>query len=543
MMKNSDFQLSPFKMNKRLKLMLILETIVLLGAYIIITGAYQNLERQETEKSVRQLNYTLMTNIEHTTNALNTLTKSLISSESYEVSPSLWSYLKSHAKQSKNPGMMDALFIEKYYQLTILFPQLNSLFLFNPEGQLISYKYNDQKYHLLNELPESDWVKTLKDSQGALSFITQKEAEDLGYQVDNQLLFAGRMLNNISASKPVTIIIAGINVSDIQYDFKCNKLFDSQQFACFDANRKLLFSSPGFEDITWEKAQQNSIRDEYTYYITANDNNSLYSVIATDKKDITQTFSFLRPILLIITLVIFMSHLLLALMITKKVVKSYSKMTEQYYQKSLTEKDLNLQMLRSQINPHFLYNTLDTMRMTSLNANCPPLATMCELLAKILRYGVSEANKLVTVEEENAHLDEYIRLINLRYTNVSINTNLEPGILSYKILKLLLQPLVENSINHGIIDDTSNGSIQIWGYEKDKNLIFTVSDNGNGMEEERLTLLRDYLEDKNTAFNSIGLKNIKKRIQLYYGKEYDLSIDSRPHQGTTVTIIIPVIKE
>jgi two-component system sensor histidine kinase YesM len=392
-------------------------------------------------------------------------------------------------------------------------------------------------------LPESDWVKTLKDSQGALSFITQKEAEDLGYQVDNQLLFAGRMLNNISASKPVTIIIAGINVSDIQYDFKCNKLFDSQQFACFDANRKLLFSSPGFEDITWEKAQQNSIRDEYTYYITANDNNSLYSVIATDKKDITQTFSFLRPILLIITLVIFMSHLLLALMITKKVVKSYSKMTEQYYQKSLTEKDLNLQMLRSQINPHFLYNTLDTMRMTSLNANCPPLATMCELLAKILRYGVSEANKLVTVEEENAHLDEYIRLINLRYTNVSINTNLEPGILSYKILKLLLQPLVENSINHGIIDDTSNGSIQIWGYEKDKNLIFTVSDNGNGMEEERLTLLRDYLEDKNTAFNSIGLKNIKKRIQLYYGKEYDLSIDSRPHQGTTVTIIIPVIKE
>jgi two-component system sensor histidine kinase YesM len=230
-------------------------------------------------------------------------------------------------------------------------------------------------------------------------------------------------------------------------------------------------------------------------------------------------------------------------MITKKVVKSYSKMTEQYYQKSLTEKDLNLQMLRSQINPHFLYNTLDTMRMTSLNANCPPLATMCELLAKILRYGVSEANKLVTVEEENAHLDEYIRLINLRYTNVSINTNLEPGILSYKILKLLLQPLVENSINHGIIDDTSNGSIQIWGYEKDKNLIFTVSDNGNGMEEERLTLLRDYLEDKNTAFNSIGLKNIKKRIQLYYGKEYDLSIDSRPHQGTTVTIIIPVIKE
>jgi len=168
---------------------------------------------------------------------------------------------------------------------------------------------------------------------------------------------------------------------------------------------------------------------------------------------------------------------------------------------------------------------------------------MCELLAKILRFGVSEANKLVTVEEEHAHLEEYIRLIKLSYANVSISTSLDPEILSYRMLKLLLQPLVENSINHGIIDDASNGSIQIWGYEKDGELIFTVSDNGNGMDEEHLALLRDYLEDKNTAFHSIGLKNIRKRIQLYYGKEYDLYIDSRLHQGTTVTIKIPVVIE
>lgn len=305
----------------------------------------------------------------------------------------------------------------------------------------------------------------------------------------------------------------------------------------------IFLSEDGFEDITWEEIQSPGARDPYAYYLTANNNQTLYGVIATDKKDITQSSSFLRPVFLMVILGIFLSNLLLAWMITKRAIKSYSEMTEQVYQKSLTEKDLNLQMLRSQINPHFLYNTLDRMRMVSLNANCPHVATMCELLAKILRFGVSESNKLVTVEEENTHLEEYIRLIKLSYTNVSISTNLEPGILSYRMLKLLLQPLVENSINHGIIDDASNGSIQIWGYEKDKKLIFTVSDNGNGMDEEHLALLRDYLEDKNTAFHSIGLKNIKKRIQLYYGKEYDLFIDSRLNQGTTVTIKIPVIKE
>lgn len=111
-MKNSDFHLSSPKMNRQLRLMLILETIVLLGAYIMITGTYQNLERHKTDEAIRQLNGNLMTNIQHTANALDTLSKSLISSDTYEVSPSLWSYLKSPARQKENPGRVDGLFIE-----------------------------------------------------------------------------------------------------------------------------------------------------------------------------------------------------------------------------------------------------------------------------------------------------------------------------------------------------------------------------------------------------------------------------------------------
>lgn len=106
------------------------------------------------------------------------------------------------------------------------------------------------------------------------------------------------------------------------------------------------------------------------------------------------------------------------------------------------------------------------------------------------------------------------------------------------IIKLLLQPLVENSINHGLENSSAQGTIQIQGYKSNKKLIFTVSDNGNGMPEEQLDLLRDYLDDKNTAFKSIGLKNIKKRIQLYYGSEYDLIIESQLYQGTAVTVTL-----
>ena len=200
-------------------------------------------------------------------------------------------------------------------------------------------------------------------------------------------------------------------------------------------------------------------------------------------------------------------------------------------------------MLRSQINPHFLYNTLDSMRMAALNVGYDYLASMCELLAKILRYGVSSPKNLVTVEEEQNHLCEYITLINLRYSNIVIQRNIDPSILQYRMLKLLLQPLVENSVNHGIGDDTENGMIQIWGFQREDMLVFMVTDNGNGMDEEHLQLLRDYLDDKNNAFKSIGLKNIKKRIQLYYGEKYNLSIDSRPGQGTSVTVTLPLITD
>ncbi len=234
-------------------------------------------------------------------------------------------------------------------------------------------------------------------------------------------------------------------------------------------------------------------------------------------------------------------NLLITMTITKNVIRSYSKMTEEVYQKTISEKDLNLQMLRSQINPHFLYNILDSMRMAALNVGYDYLANMCELLAKILRYGVSNPKNVVTVEEEQNHLQEYISLISIRYSNIAIHMNIDPSIYHCRMLKLLLQPLVENSVNHGIADHATDGMIQIWGFRKDDTLVFMVADNGNGMDERHLQLLRDYLDDKNNAFTSIGLKNIKKRIQLYYGEKYDLTIDSRYGQGTSVTITLPVI--
>lgn len=522
--------------------MIALEALLLVGAYGMIMSMFSNIEQQKTERSIQQMNYTLSTNIRHSLDMLDTLTKAPISSDSYAAVPTLWSYLISPAKQEENPYTFEALFIDKYHQMNLLFPQMNAFFIFDPNGKVLSYKYNNMRYYLLDDLSEEDWLASLRQSGGELQFYHQKKLDTIGYTVDANVLYAGRWLYDIYSSQPAATVIVGVNISDIYTSFESQKLFETQEFACFDQEGTLLFASDGMREVALDTILQEEDPD-IAYQINYDKAFKVYSVIATDRKDITATSFYLKLLFFLLIPVIIIFNLLIAIAITKIVIRSYSKMTDEVYQKTISEKDLNLQMLRSQINPHFLYNTLDSMRMAALNVGHDYLANMCELLAKILRYGVSSPNNLVTVAEEQNHLREYIALINLRYTDIVIHMNIDPSILHDKMLKLLLQPLVENSVNHGIADDVENGIIQIWGFQKNDTLSFTVTDNGNGMDEAHLQLLRDYLDDKNNAFESIGLKNIKKRIQLYYGEKYDLTIDSRLGQGTSVTVTLPVITE
>lgn len=543
-MKTSDLHIPMPKISKRLKMLLIIEATILFAAYGFIIYSHHHIEQQKAEKSIQQLNYSLLETIQYSINTLDILTKSPLSRPSYAVAPTLWSYLTSPSKITENPWQFESLFINTYHQINLLFPDLNSLFLFSPSGEVLAYKYNNTHYFLLENLDYNTWVKPIRDKGGSISFFTKGELKALGYDINGNVLFAGRQLNNLTSNNPACITIAGLDISDISMAFERHKIFDTQQFACFDSDGKLLFSSKGLNNLSFETIKnQSDTTDNGIYYQVLKDKNfNLYSVIATKQSDIINNYASLSYIFIFLP-VILLSSLLVSIHIIRNVLSSYKKMSDKIYMQSITEKDLNLQMLRSQINPHFLYNTLDTMRMASMNSGYDYLAEMCELLAKILRYGVSDTSNIVTVQQECLHLEEYIRLIRLRYPNIDVHTYIEPSIMHCNIIKLLLQPLVENSVNHGLENSSAQGTIQIWGYKSNKKLIFTVSDNGNGMPEEQLDLLRDYLDDKNTAFKSIGLKNIKKRIQLYYGSEYDLIIESQLYQGTAVTVTLPVIEE
>lgn len=216
------------------------------------------------------------------------------------------------------------------------------------------------------------------------------------------------------------------------------------------------------------------------------------------------------------------------------------RLIKEVYEKNLLQAQTEMQLLRSQINPHFVYNTLDTIRAAALAQGSGDLADMTALLGKILRYGVTRQSEPVTVEQDLSNLRDYIALQQMHFHGrLTVLVNVEPELLGCYIIKLVLQPLVENAIYHGIAATEDEGCIRVLGYAEADDIVFTVADNGVGIAPDELKCLRGYIDGKNDAFASIGLRNTNRRIHLYYGRRYGLDIRSILGQGTVITVRVP----
>jgi two-component system sensor histidine kinase YesM len=216
------------------------------------------------------------------------------------------------------------------------------------------------------------------------------------------------------------------------------------------------------------------------------------------------------------------------------------RLINEVYVDKIKQKDLELQMLQNQINPHFLYNTLETIHMVAEINNDSEASQMSRSLGRILRYGISKGNEIVTVKQELDHLNDYILLQKVRFSRLyEIIVNVDENIYENRIIKIILQPLVENAIYHGLASKSHGGRIEILGYSRDDCIIFEVSDNGSGMDDKQVTTINNYLNGLDSSLNSIGLINIHKRIQLYYGSEYGIEVRSTLGVGTSVIVILP----
>lgn len=224
-------------------------------------------------------------------------------------------------------------------------------------------------------------------------------------------------------------------------------------------------------------------------------------------------------------------------------ISKMSILVDEQYKLGKEVKNAELKALQSQINPHFLYNTLDMINwMAHKNMN-KEISIAVKNLAKFYKLSLNKGKDIVTIKDEVEHSKLYVNLQNMRYDNrITLITKLDESLMNCSIPKITFQPIIENSINHGILGrGMENGSILISGYISQNNLIIQISDDGIGIEKEVLPLI---LKENNlqTKGSGYGLKNINQRIKLLYGESYGLSFTSNYGFGTTVEITLPVIR-
>ncbi|MDF2961604.1 MAG: histidine kinase [Paenibacillus sp.] len=221
---------------------------------------------------------------------------------------------------------------------------------------------------------------------------------------------------------------------------------------------------------------------------------------------------------------------------------------EESYRNKVLEREAQLRALQAQINPHFLYNTLDTINWIAIGRNAHDISQMIDALAKYFRLSLNKGRDNVSVEDELNLAKVYLEIQQSRFPqSFEFTVESEPGILNYYMPKLTLQPIVENALLHGIRKSKGkSGHIHITALQDGDEIVLSVSDDGAGMEEETAARLLNEPRPESRldgSGSSYGLYNVNERIKLYAGEAYGLSIRSAPDRGTTVTVRLRTVGE
>ena len=322
--------------------------------------------------------------------------------------------------------------------------------------------------------------------------------------------------------------------------------------------------------------------DKYTYYYTkipANENWYLCTKVETANltKETSSFILMLTSLLVLFTLITIVVCIYLSRSITKPIsnlnetmqkassnlqivadqsdieeINSLSYSFNQLIQKidnllkkikedAKLQRQSEIKVLQAQINPHFLYNTLDALNWKALQHQDTEMTTLIRSLCDFYRISLSNGDEFIPIKDEIKHVECYLKIQSIRFKNqFTYDLEVEPHLLSMYCLKILLQPLIENAITHGLRPLDYPGEIHIRIFTQDNNIIMTVEDNGVGMSEQMLDEVKNGLS--NQALHKYGLYNINQRIRLTYGETYGIHIQSQLNSGTKVTVTIPQIK-
>lgn len=454
------------------------------------------------------------------------------------------------------------------------------------------------KYEYMDKFLEQDWFKTVKSGDRRVMWNVPYRygIEELGgdrhisivksirnkYSPQNA---AGILMINFSEKNlgriignPVNGYFALINETD-QIIYSSDKAIEDKILANKNITSRNLYYGSGslFTNINNERFMVN-YHSIYRFGMCA--------ISLIPYKDITQEINSLKSKISLLNIIVFSAFLLLGTVLLlntiypiQKLLKRMKKMKVGAYsvgfkdneniddvnglvhsfdnminraeelvavviEEQKLENDLRYEALRAQINPHFLFNTLSTIKWSAKMSGANNVSKMISALGKLLEVSINKGEEQIPLSEEIELLKCYVYIQNMRHNDkfeLRIKVT-DERIYSYKVLKLILQPIVENSIIHGFSDMDENCIIEISIHTKEDYLIIDIVDNGFGMDKEKVEQLLQVEKNERQKFNGIGLKNVHERIKLKYGGGYGISISSEIGKGTTVSLAIPQIE-
>ncbi|WP_176494706.1 cache domain-containing sensor histidine kinase [Anaerocolumna aminovalerica] len=496
------------------------------------------------------------------------------------------SNINPHVQQTMQKSMVNMLLSGDYISGVFIFDTYNNYYNSYKSGPISVNK---------DIIKETYWYQKTKEAEGDVVFIHKSEdVLTFPTKKDKNYISLVREIYDVDTYDELATLLIIVDEETIQdYFEEVGKKYNSQ-FCIVDSNNNYIIRPNGYDKSMDEYIFQYS-KDENGYRTLEADRNKmivamqelgigdwkLIGTIPLNLNNISVSKAYRTWIVLIISLnlfFIFACSVALTNLIFKPLnrVQKHMKMVQggKLIQMEVNEKhsdeinDLKkvfnqmvdaidnlisevkkeeqiiakneLDIIQAQINPHFLYNTLDAVSALALiedNENC---LKMTQALGNFYRNSLNSGLDLVSIQDEMECIESYITILNMRYDNkINMTYDVEEDIKELKILKLILQPIVENAAHHGIRNKKGKGTISIKGYQDEDEVIFIVTDDGLGMSEDRIhEIVEGKIQKEKSGF---GLYSSAQRISLYYGIEKPITITSELGNGTEITIRVKVI--
>ncbi|GIO43788.1 sensor histidine kinase [Paenibacillus apis] len=467
---------------------------------------------------------------------------------------------------------------------------ISSVYFIREEDGMVFYQERENRGMEEEHLPSNEWIAEMREKPSKVAIFPTHP--DSYYPLANRSVFTiGRNLIDISGKVTAEPRIAGalfidVNTTVFEKYFKELNLQEEDELLLLDGEGNIYFSNQREAEALSPKNQEQLEQDDAMILIS--EPIPFLEGSLTARVHRASLFEQLLSVRMTVFIVIGLSSVALIIMgtlfsrrLSAPILKLMKQMTkvesgnlnthvevrsndelgrlshsfnrmvdrlkeyiDEAYVAQIKQKQSELNALKSQIRPHFLYNTLEVIRMSAVDKDDHEVADMILSLSNQLKYVIDYGEEKVSIESELDNIKDYFYIISVRYDQrFDLNCHIASDVdVKWRILKLSLQPIVENAIHHGL-RQKGRGTVGITAERRDKDIVITVYDDGVGMSANTLARLNEMLNDPQATGKNIGLKNVHERIRSVFGDRYGIAINSREHIGTSIVLTFPIVAE